>query len=468
MRRWFLATSLVVVLALPLVGGLAQPAGAQSEFDILVAPAKLELQVPAGQGQDFAISVRNNGAVAQTMRIYFNDYSIKANNEFIFEPPGHYSYSCAKWLQAENGAINVPVGRTVSTGFRVNVPRGAEPGGHYGVIFFEKAPQPGEPPANVRAMPRIGTLVLVTVPGEIVRQGEIKSVSINSTWFWPARQVSLLPKRKVRARIVFYNSGNVHLTVRGSLTYKAVFGWGKGKVEFHEITVLPKTTRYMDADIPDPPLVGSFRIKAKVEYGPALDVFDTTKTGTASFNMYPLSLLLAILVLIGAIVAAFLIAGWRRRARVRKGKIPGKRGGPEELSAAAEKDSGQEPSAQEAGPEAEDKEPDVEQETGGTADDGAVEEEPADDSATSADPAGGGPVEDAPAEEESEGTSQRVDGSPGEIEGTGVIVEDPRGTEHRTGDVIDSVRPRRGGRESRKHARKRKYEAKHKAAGPRK
>ena len=320
MRRTLCAATLMIMLAAVLVAGLVQPALSQAAFDLTIYPAKLELQVAAGTGQDFAIHIRNTGGEPQTMRIYFNDYSIKPNNDFVFEPPGHYSYSCAKWLQSERTSIQVPVGKTVATGFRVNVPAKAEPGGHYGVIFFEQQPAPGNP--NVTALPRIGSLILVTVPGQIVREGEIKDVSVTSTWFWPAHRLPILPTRKVRARIVFYNSGNVHLTVRGSLTYKASFGWGAGKVEFKDITVLPKTTRYLETDIPDPPLVGSYKINAKVEYGPSLDIFDTTKVSTGSFSEYPISLLL-LLVVVLAIIALPVTVHYGRKKSAEESEKPG-------------------------------------------------------------------------------------------------------------------------------------------------
>jgi hypothetical protein len=203
-------------------------------------------------------------------------------------------------------------GQTGSKTFTVTVPPKAEPGGHYGVIFFEQAPPPGN--ATITAKPRIGSLILVTVPGQIIRQGEIKSVSITSTWFWPAHKVPILPTRKVKARVVFYNSGNVHLTIRGSLTYKASLGWGSGKVEFNDITVLPKTTRYLETDIPDPPLVGSFKINATVQYGPSLDVFDTTKEMAGSFSEVPLSLLLIFIAVIAAVAIPLTVRHGRKKA----------------------------------------------------------------------------------------------------------------------------------------------------------
>src|SRR5450756_1744312 len=80
MRRTLGAATLTIMLAAGLVAGLLQPAFPQAAFDLLVSPAKLELQVAAGTGQDFAIHLRNTGGESQTMKIYFNDYSIRPNN----------------------------------------------------------------------------------------------------------------------------------------------------------------------------------------------------------------------------------------------------------------------------------------------------------------------------------------------------------------------------------------------------
>lgn len=301
----------LIIAALVIASGvLAGGADAQEQgFSMALSPSKLELAAEAGTSRDFAISLGNKGTEDQSMKVYFNDYFIKRDNDFVFAKPGHYSYSCAKWLQAEKSVVQVPAGQKVSTGFRVNVPKNAEPGGHYAVIFFEQVSIKDEGKSGVTARPRIGSLILVTVPGEIVRRGEIKDVSITSSWFWPARHVSIFPRRNVKARITFYNSGNVHLTIRGALTYEAAFGWGRGTVEFNDITVLPKTTRYLEADIPDPPLVGSFKVAAKVRYGPSLDEFDTAVTGSGSFNMYPLSMLLSIMAVLGAVVAVVFVPG---------------------------------------------------------------------------------------------------------------------------------------------------------------
>ena len=354
--------AVAALLAAALLTG-ATPAAAQGAFDLMVYPAKLELAAAPGTTQEFSVNVRNLGSDPATMNIYFNDYFIKANNDFVFRKPGHYSYSCSNWLATDAPAMTVPPGATAAKAFRLAVPADAEPGGHYGVIFFEQAPDSGGAP--VAARPRIGALVMVTVPGEIVREGRIKDVRVTGTWFWPTRELPLLPKRRVAARVVFQNTGNVHLTVKGSLSYRAAFGWGSGRVELSEITVLPGTTRYLEAVIPHPPLVGSFKVKAVVRYGPSLDVFDTTRKATATFNLFPLSMLA--LILLAASAAAVLVT-WVSRRR-KKRAAPAEGSGEDGAAGGASPEPSEEPEEQTApeGPPPEPPgEPEVRSGPGGT------------------------------------------------------------------------------------------------------
>ncbi len=332
-----------------LVSITSSRAAAQAEFDIKIYPSKLELAGDPGSAQDFVINVENQGTQDQSLRVYFNDYLIKPNNDFVFKEPGHYSYSCAKWLSTDSPSVESPAGTTVQKTFRLEVPDGAEPGGHYGVIFFEQVP-PGDEP--VIAQGRIGVVTLVTVPGEIIRKGTIESVSVNSSWFWPSKKVLAGPKRVTRARVVFKNEGNVHLTVKGKVTYTPTFGWGTGSVDLGEITVLPKTKRYMDAVILNPPLFGSYKVAAEVSYGPSLDVFDTTVTSEGTFHQYPffwLAILVAVVLLVVGLI--ILLRVLRRRRKGVREKEPDK--GPEEGDdeASAEEEEGGKGSGEEAADE---------------------------------------------------------------------------------------------------------------------
>lgn len=321
LRRFALA----LLLALIPLSLLATASYAQEGFHVAVSPSKQEITAEPGSYREFAINVENFTDVSYPLDVYFADYAVQPNGAVVYEKPGHFSYSCATWMSTDIPRVTLPPRgtaetSTTTTNFRLRVPPGAEPGGHYGVIIFQQG-APSEGPAPVKFSARIAAMVMVTVPGQIVRDGEIKSVSVTSRWLWPTRKSSFLPSSPTVYSVVFENKGNVHLTVKCKLTYRPSFGWGTGTIDLPETTVLPGTTRNFTGEIPKPPLLGSYKFTARVSYGPSIFEFDTTKTKSCGFNVYPL-LTIVLLVLVLPILIIALVIFIRRMlgkiARARK------------------------------------------------------------------------------------------------------------------------------------------------------
>jgi len=325
-----LLLALIVSISLP-----ATVSYAQEEFHVRVSPSKLELTADPGASSEFDITVENFTEKSHALDVYFMDYYVKPDNTVVYEEPGHFSYSCATWLSTETPELTLPGRGTAETSsatktFGLHVPPEAEPGGHYGAIIFQQAaPEEAEEPVKVSA--RIAAMVLITVPGEIVRDGVIKSVSATSNWLWPTRRLPVFPRSPTRYSVVFENKGNVHLTIMGKLTYRPSFGWGVGTIDLPETTVLPGTTRNFKGEIPKPPLFGSYKLKAEISYGPSLFEFDTTKTMSCGFNSYPILAILLVLVLLG-VIAATVVFIKRKRGKKAPGKEEVEKEEPEERS----------------------------------------------------------------------------------------------------------------------------------------
>jgi hypothetical protein len=288
MRSSIAGALFIVVVATALLYG-ASPALAQ-EFDLTVIPAKVELEVQAGQSLEFSVELRNNGQQALDLLVYPMDYAVNPDNTFIFEPPGYYTYSCADWIEIKRDRVGVPTGSSLVETFQVSVPEGAEPGGHYGVIFFQDASEPN-PDIPAELTPRVGSLILITVPGEIIREGSVKKFDVESDYFslwgpsgeggagWPARNIAY--------HLEVENTGNVHITVKALISYHSTFGSGSGSIELGTMTILPETVRYFDGTLPNPPFIGRFEAEAVIMYGPDQFTFDIEERATTSFTVFP-------------------------------------------------------------------------------------------------------------------------------------------------------------------------------------
>jgi hypothetical protein len=183
--------------------------------------------------------------------------------------------------------------------FRLSIPPDAEPGGHYGVVFFQDARTP-PPEQGAQPSPRVGSLLLLTVPGDIVREGVINRFDIQDDFFslwgpgeegrggWPARDLTY--------HLEVENTGNVHITIYAEIRYWSRFGFGAGSCELGFMTILPGTVRYFDGYLPNPPSLGLFKAEAVITYGPDQATFEVEKRTQTGFIVIPLLwILIAIL-----------------------------------------------------------------------------------------------------------------------------------------------------------------------------
>ncbi len=309
----FLSIALVLTLLLPGI----RKAHAQ-DFDLTVSPAKKELTAVPGERLDFTITLVNSADRDLDLLVYPMDFFIKPDNSYEFHEPGYYTYSCSRWIEVPRDRLTIPARSQHEEPFSLVVPADAEPGGHYSVLFFQDASEP-PPGMGVKPTYRIGSLILVTVPGDIVRSAEIRSLTVESDFLslWgPPKGGEAVgwPARNMRYHLEVENTGNVHLTLQAQLTYRARLGLGSGSLDLGEITILPGTVRQFEGCLPSPPALGYYRVEAVVRYGPDMYTFDAEKRIRGGFWVVPLIwIALALFLLVGS---GYLIRFLRGRFRI--------------------------------------------------------------------------------------------------------------------------------------------------------
>jgi hypothetical protein len=89
--------------------------------------------------------------------------------------------SLASWISFETtGLFIIAPKSNRKVNYTINTPRGAIPGGHYGAIFFNSPENSNVTGGNISMNRRIGSLLLVTVPGDIVVDPEFGSILIDT------------------------------------------------------------------------------------------------------------------------------------------------------------------------------------------------------------------------------------------------------------------------------------------------
>jgi hypothetical protein len=183
--------------------------------------------------------------------------------------------------------------------YTIRAPANAEPGGHFGVVFFKATQVNAE--GQLKVGTRVGSLVFITVPGNQLQKGKI--VDFSAPRF--------LQKSPVPFKIKFENTGTVHYEPKGEVTIKNIFGREVGVVPVSGYAVLPTGVRDLDVEWQtEKILLGLYSASATIKDGEG----NTLTTQELSFIVVPVYLILGVIV--GIFVTFRLLLFIKRRVRI--------------------------------------------------------------------------------------------------------------------------------------------------------
>lgn len=285
MKKLFVVLTMLVVavaaLGLP-VSSFAQEAG--KEERITLSPAISRPELSAGERATSKLTVINDGQTDYEVVLYARPFSVTNEQYDPDYTEVNERTQAYQWVQFENTRISLKPGDRAEVPYEISVPENAAGGGHYAVLFAET--QPKQDGSNVARKKRVGSLLYMTIKGEVRESGSIDS--------WEARLFQTKPPIESTLRVK--NDGNVHFQANVQAQYVNIFG--KKQFELNrEVIVLPGTTRKIVASWEGPPYFGIFRAKATVEY------LDKTETLPARWVvLVPIPLLIGLAALVTAII----------------------------------------------------------------------------------------------------------------------------------------------------------------------
>lgn len=309
---------------------LAKPAAA-----ITLIPPSLEYGVKPGEKLQAKVKLFNE--TAQPITAYASTDNFTAADDsgtakFLNTP----TEDLASWISIAKDPIIIQPGERAEVPFDVNVPTNADPGGHYGVIFFGDQPNAPAGGSAVAVTSKIAMLLILRVEGAINESALVSEFKAG-----PTKSFTRLP---VEFDLRIANNGNVHVRPHGNVTVRNSIGGTSVVLSLNDSrgAVLPKSDRLFktlwqkDADSVAKDnffkeisnqwhnfAFGPYTAEAVMIYGLA---DDKTLQATLKFWIFPWQLLLTLLV--GAILIIFLLVffiRWYNRWIVAKAQ--GKGGG---------------------------------------------------------------------------------------------------------------------------------------------
>lgn len=204
---------------------------------LTIQPIKISETIEPGNSISGAISLTNASDQKVRVEMTVEDFIPAAgstNIQFVGRTEG--VTTVRDWITLETPEDFVfEKGEAKQMKFTIKAPPDAEPGGHFGVIFFKASEL--ETAGSLKVGTRVGVLIFITVPGNQLQKGKV--LDFSGPFF--------IQKGPVPFTIKFENTGTVHFEPKGVITIKNISGKEVGKVQVSGQAVLPSGVRDLAA-----------------------------------------------------------------------------------------------------------------------------------------------------------------------------------------------------------------------------
>ena len=222
-------------------------------FALTISPPVMELEGNPGRVTPGAIRIFNETEKTVSFYVSVTGFTAKPGEKgepLFFEPTD--KVDLPSWIEIDKGPIEVGPKEWKEVQFSIRVPEWANPGGHYAAIFLSTEPgiaKPGEATIGIRGM--VGTLVLLSIPGEVKEQGRLIEFSL-------VEEKRVFEHLPIKFRVRVENQGTVHIKPAGIIEIRNIFGRkvGEAKVNIAKMpdgkeravgNVLPNSIRMFES-----------------------------------------------------------------------------------------------------------------------------------------------------------------------------------------------------------------------------
>jgi hypothetical protein len=228
---------------------LSFPASAQAGTDISITPLRTELDIAPGVAQSGTLTLTNGGEEAQDVSFSAETFNVK-NEAYDYTFTQNTPES--SWIRFTQSSLQIAPGKSVDIGYSVNVPTSAEPAGYYVALLATHTPNAG---SGIIPSAQVASLLYITVTGDTVSTGKVLELRSPVVSFGTARWSASLQ-----------NTGTVHFRSNYTVTLRNMVGQAVGEALDSRL-ILPGSIRFIDGGIPDPEIIGIYRLDYTIGLG---------------------------------------------------------------------------------------------------------------------------------------------------------------------------------------------------------
>lgn len=283
----------------------AQSTGAAGN-GIRVSPVRTDITIDAGQTSTVTLTVQNITSGSAEYQAIINDF-VAGNNEdgqpaLILDANQYAPSHSLKRYIAPIPNMTIDAGQSKQVKVTITIPKDAAAGGYYGAVRFTPVASEGKSNNNVTLSASVGSLILVKVPGDVKENVTLESFDVRTNLTEKgAGSAVFFSNKGLYAVARFKNTGNVHEQPFGKVVLKR----GNTILQTTEINntdpkgnVLPDSTRRFVVKLDKVGLWGKYTVDGNFGYGTNGQLL----SGTTSFFVIPLGLILGVLALIAVVL----------------------------------------------------------------------------------------------------------------------------------------------------------------------
>ena len=264
---------------------------AQSALGLTAIPPRLEITVNPGQVITREIKVRNESNQEKTISTSSKDFIVTDDFgtplQVEASDQSDNRWAASSWIQISPTRLKLKPGETKSLIVTIITPENALAGGHYAMILHTPNNQTVISQTGASIETNVGTLVYLTVAGDIAENASIKEFSAPKfSEYGP-----------INFKTIITNLSDLHITPAGAINVYNTFGLKSSQINLGNTNIFPGTSREFINTLNRKLMLGRYKAQINATYGTTGQLL----TATIFFWVIPyklIALLIAIIIII--------------------------------------------------------------------------------------------------------------------------------------------------------------------------
>lgn len=193
-----------------------QEQGVEVRGDFILSPTRIVMELDPGEEETVEVQIVSREGEPRSYSVGVEDFSISDDgaDNINFFGGSDGPFSARSWVTPAVSGLTLEHGQRAFFSVKVSVPLNASVGDHYSVVLFQRLPGKDDG-GGVSMVSRVGTLFLITVKGDLIREGSLQQFLVQRRLNWA------LP---VGFTLQYRNTGTVHLVPQGHIEIRNIFG----------------------------------------------------------------------------------------------------------------------------------------------------------------------------------------------------------------------------------------------------